>query len=144
MRYDRQQVEAVLAESVEEAREPTLLITDLVRMQGWKHEVILGWIKAGLLNTVEEQRGRQVVTVIPVSSLLNFLSRYLVLADAAQRIGSKSNWMLRGLMPAGVTAVGAAALPGGGQRGVLLEIDAVLRAAQWNKRSAGLATAGAA
>ncbi len=144
LRYDRHQVEAVLADAVEEAREPTLLITDLVRMQGWKHEVILGWIKAGLLNTVEEQRGRQAVTVIPVSSLLNFLSRYLVLADAAQRVGSKSNWLLRGLMPAGVAAVGAAALPGGGQRGVLLEIDAVLRAAQWNKRSAELDTVGAA
>jgi hypothetical protein len=142
LRYDRNQVEAVLVDSVEEAREPTLLITDLVRMQGWKHEVILGWIKAGLLTSVEEQRGRQVVTVIPVSSLLAFLSRYLVLADAAQRVGSKSNWILRGLMPAGVSAVGAAALPGGGQRGVLLEIDAVLRAAQWNKRTVGLATAG--
>ncbi|MBI6951874.1 TniQ family protein [Pseudomonas sp. CCOS 191] len=144
LRYDRHQIEAVLVDSVEEAREPTLLITDLVRMQGWKHEVILGWINAGLLNTAVEQRGRQVVTVIPVSSLLNFLSRYLVLADAAQRVGSKSNWMLRGLMPAGVSAVGAAALPGGGQRGVLLEIDAVLRAAQWNKRTAERAFTGAA
>ena len=106
--------------------------------------MILGWISAGLLNTAVEQRGRQVMTVIPVSSLLNFLSRYLVLADAAQRVGSKSNWMLRGLMPAGVSGVGAAALPGGGQRGVLLEIDAVLRAAQWNKRTAERAFTGAA
>ncbi|HBP6016954.1 TPA: hypothetical protein L6A14_03500 [Pseudomonas aeruginosa] len=144
LRYDRHQVEAVLVDAVEEAREPTLLITDLVRMQGWKHEVILGWIKAGLLTTVEEQRGRQMVTAIPVSSLLAFLSRYLVLADAAQRVGSKSNWILRGLMPAGVSGVGAAALPGGGQRGVLLEIDAVVRAAQWNKRTAELASTGAA
>lgn len=144
LRYDRHQIEAVLVDSVEEAREPTLLITDLVRMQGWKHEVILGWISAGLLNTAVEQRGRQIMTVIPVSSLLNFLSRYLVLADAAQRVGSKSNWMLRGLMPAGISGVGAAALPGGGQRGVLLEIDAVLRAAQWNKRTAERAFTGAA
>lgn len=136
LRYDRHQVEAVLADSVEASREPTLLITDLVRMQGWKHEVILGWIKAGLLTTVEEQRGRQMVTVIPVSSLLAFLSRYLVLADAARRMSSKSNWILRGLMPAGVHAVGAAALQGGGQRGVLIEIDAVVHAAQWNKRVA--------
>lgn len=136
LRYDRHQVEAVLADSVEVSREPTLLITDLVRMQGWKHEVILGWIKAGLLTAVEEQRGRQKVTVIPVSSLLAFLSRYLVLADAARRMSSKSNWILRGLMPAGVHAVGAAALQGGGQRGVLIEIDAVVHAAQWNKRVA--------
>ena len=133
LRYDRHDVDAVLAECVEETREPTLLITDLVRMQGWKHESILGWIKTGLLNTTQEQRGHQVVTVIPVASLLDFLSRYLVLADAAKRDDSKSNWILRGLIPAGIGAVGAAILPGGGQRGVLLEIDAVLRAAQWNK-----------
>lgn len=133
LRYDRHDVDAVLAECVEETREPTLLITDLVRMQGWKHESILGWIKTGLLNTTQEQRGHQVVTVIPVASLLDFLSRYLVLADAAKRVDSKSNWILRGLIPAGIGAVGAAILPGGGQRGVLLEIDAVLRAAQWNK-----------
>lgn len=37
-------------------------------------------------------------------------------------------------MPAGVAAVGGASLPGGGQRGVLLEIDALLHAAQRNKR----------
>lgn len=133
LRYDLRDIRATL---VEELHEPVLLISDLVRMQGWKHEAILAWVKAGLLSTVQEQRGRQLVTVIPVSALLAFMSRYLVLADAAERVGSKSNWILRGLMPAGVSAVGAATLPGGGQRGVLLEIDAVLQAAQWNKRPA--------
>lgn len=134
LRFDRQEVEALLAEDVEDAHEPTLLITDVVRMQGWKHESILAWIKAGHLRTVQEQRGQQHVTAIPVSALLDFLSRFLVLADAAERVGSKSNWILRGLMPAGVAAVGGASLPGGGQRGVLLEIDALLHAAQRNKR----------
>ncbi|MCS8547491.1 TniQ family protein [Pseudomonas aeruginosa] len=134
LRFDRREVEALLAAAVEDAHEPTLLITDVVRMQGWKHESILAWIKAGHLRVVHEQRGQQQVTAIPVSALLDFLSRYLVLADAAERVGSKSNWILRGLMPAGVAAVGGASLPGGGQRGVLLEIDALLHAAQWNKR----------
>lgn len=134
LRFDRREVEALLAADVEDAHEPTLLITDVVRMQGWKHESILAWIKAGHLRVVHEQRGQQQVTAIPVSALLDFLSRYLVLADAAERVGSKSNWILRGLMPAGVAAVGGASLPGGGQRGVLLEIDALLHAAQWNKR----------
>lgn len=131
LRYDLRDIQATL---IEESHEPSLLITDLVRMQSWKHETILSWIKSGLLATVREQRGQQQVTVIPVSALLNFMSRYLVLADAAKRANSKSNWILRGLMPAGVSAVGAAILPGGGQRGVLLDIDAVLAAAQWNKR----------
>lgn len=135
LRYARHDVEAVLVEWLEDEheREPTLLITDLVRMRGWKHENILSWIKDGRLKTVQEQRGNQIVTVIPVSFLLDFLSSYLVLADAAKRVRSKSIWILRGLMPAGIGAVGAAVLHGGGQRGVLLDIDAVLSAAQWNK-----------
>jgi hypothetical protein len=131
LRFDLSEIKSALNQS---QTEPTMTITDLARMQNWKHESIKAWITTGLLEARVEQIGTRKQTVIPLSSLLRFMSRHVVLADAAARTGSQSNWILRGLMPAGVKPVSAPKTSAGALRGVLLSVDDLIRAAQLNKR----------
>ena len=131
LRFDLSEIKSALNQS---QTEPTMTITDLARMQNWKHESIKAWITTGLLEARVEQIGTRKQTVIPLSSLLRFMSRHVVLADAAARTGSQSNWILQGLMPAGVKPVSAPKTSAGALRGVLLSVDDLIRAAQLNKR----------
>ncbi|WP_122516922.1 TniQ family protein [Pseudomonas viridiflava] len=123
--------EEIRDEVKEDQHEPLLTITELAKMRGWKHENIVRWIRQGLLKTVTVAHGDQLQIRIPLSSLLDFMAEYAVLADLANRTGTKSLWLLRALMPANVKAVAGDA--SGVQRGLLLSIDQLLAAAQWNK-----------
>ncbi|WP_342244722.1 TniQ family protein [Pseudomonas sp. OTU5201] len=127
LRFDWREIQARL---INEWREPSLLITELVRLSGWKHECIKAWIAGGFLHTSQETRGRRQETVIPLSSLIQFMSRYAVLADLARRAGSKSNWILQSLKPAGIREALAPQTGTGARRGVLLSVDDLLSGAQ--------------
>jgi len=120
-------------EVVEEQPEVKLLVSEVVNLRGWKQECIMTWIKQGLLKATVETRDNHSVTLVSLSALLDFMSTYAVLAELAHRANSKSPWILRGLMPAGVKPVSTKASYGV-QRGLLLSIDELLAAAQWNKR----------
>jgi len=125
-------------EVVDEQPEVKLLVSDLANLRGWKQECIMTWIKQGLLKATVETRGNHSATLISLSALLDFMSNYAVVADLAARANSKSPWILRGLMPSGVKPV-STKLSYGVQRGLLLRIDELLTAAQWNKRGMGMA-----
>jgi len=103
-------------------------------MLGWNHESIKSWIDAGFLQARTEQVQGQSRTVIPLTALLDFVSEFAVLADLARRTETKSVWLLRGLMPAGVSPVLAPVTSQGAKRGLLLRIDDLLAASQLNKR----------
>ncbi|MCY1443310.1 hypothetical protein D9M71_597160 [compost metagenome] len=69
-----------------------------------------------------------------MSALLKFMSEYVVLADIARRMESKSVWILRGLMPSGVKPALSPQSFQGTTRGVLLSISDLVKAAQPSKR----------
>ncbi|TDV58890.1 TniQ family protein [Pseudomonas sp. LP_7_YM] len=117
----------------EEPSEPMLTITELVKLRKWKHENVVSWIRQGLLRTATVAQGEHLQTRIPLSALLDFMAEYAVLAELAGRTGTKSLWLLRALMPANVKAVRGQA-SSGTQRGLLLSIDQLVAAAQWNKK----------
>jgi hypothetical protein len=108
---------------------PDLSITDLTKITRWKHETIKAWIDRGLLPArIEFDEGKHRV-FISVANLVTFLSRYVVAADAAERLGSKSIWLTKSLKTKGVLAQGAHATREGSQRGVLLSADALINVA---------------
>ena len=108
---------------------PELSITDLTKVTRWKHETIKAWIDRGLLPArIEFDEGKHRV-FISVANLVTFLSRYVVAADAAERLGSKSIWLTKSLKTKGVLAQGAHATREGSQRGVLLSADALINVA---------------
>lgn len=127
LRFNRRDIHERLGEV---QRDPVLLITDLVHISGWKHESIRAWIEGGFLKAVQERRGKHMVTVIPVSSLISFMSQYAVLADLARRNNSKTNWILQSLRPAKIQAALTPVTGSGVTRGVLLSVDELLRGAQ--------------
>ncbi|VVN20167.1 hypothetical protein PS645_04259 [Pseudomonas fluorescens] len=108
---------------------PELTITDLTKITRWKHETIKAWIDRGLLPArTELDEGKRRV-LISVANLVTFLSRYVVAADAAERLGSKSIWLTKPLKSRGVLAQGAHATREGSQRGVLFSADALINVA---------------
>lgn len=108
---------------------PDLSITDLTKITRWKHETIKAWIDRGLLPArIEFDEGKRRV-FISVANLVTFLSRYVVAADAAERLGSKSIWLTKPLKTKGVLAQGAHATREGSLRGVLLSADALINVA---------------
>jgi hypothetical protein len=108
---------------------PELTITDLTKITRWKHETIKAWIDRGLLPArTELDEGKRRV-FISVANLVTFLSRYVVVADAAERLGSKSIWLTKPLKTKGVLAQGAHATREGSQRGLLLSADALINVA---------------
>lgn len=131
LRFDFSDIKACIDE---EDPEYVLSISELSRMRGWKHESIKSWIDAGFLQARTEQVQGQSRTVIPLTALLDFVSEFAVLADLARRTETKSVWLLRGLMPAGVSPVLAPVTSQGAKRGLLLRIDDLLAASQLNKR----------
>lgn len=103
-------------------------ITDLTKATRWKHETIKGWIDAGSLRCRVEPGGKHQV-FIALADLITFLSTYVVAADAAERLGSKSVWLMRPLKRAGVLVAGAHGTSAGTQRGVLFSIDGLVNIA---------------
>lgn len=118
----------------EQQLEPVLSITQLARIRGWKHESIKEWIESGFLRARKEPINGKSHWVIPLSGLLEFTSEFAVLADLARRNDTKSNWMLRALVPGGVKPALTPRTGQGTRRGVLLRIDDLVRAAQPSKR----------
>lgn len=106
-----------------------MTITDLTKLTRWKHEAIKSWIDDGLLpHRVDVQRDRRRI-LISVAQLVTFLSRHIVLADAAQQLGSKSVWLSQSFSRLGVVANGGCISRQGVQRGMLLATDALINAA---------------
>ncbi len=131
LRFDLTEIKACLEEK---QPEHVLSITELSRLQGWKHESIKSWIDAGFLQARIEQIQGQSRVLIPLAALLGFMSEFAVLADLARRTDTKSIWLLRGLMPAGISPVLAPVGSKGVKRGLLLRIDDLVAASQLNKR----------
>ncbi|MNC20093.1 hypothetical protein D3C75_680360 [compost metagenome] len=108
---------------------PELTVTDLTKITRWKHETIKAWVDRGLLPArTELDEGKRRV-FISVANLVAFLSRYVVAADAAERLGSRSIWLTKPLKIKGVLAQGAHATSEGSQRGLLLSADALINVA---------------
>jgi hypothetical protein len=108
---------------------PDLTITDLTKITRWKHETIKTWIDRGLLPARTELDEGKHRVFISVANLVAFLSRYVVAADAAERLGSRSIWLTKPLKIKGVLAQGAHATREGSQRGLLLSADALINVA---------------
>ncbi|WP_179061443.1 TniQ family protein [Pseudomonas taiwanensis] len=118
-----------------------LTITDLTKLTRWKHETIKAWIEQGLLPARSESKpgGRRVY--ISVANLISFLSQHVVVADAAERLGSRSVWLTKPLQTRQVLAKTALINSDGNQRGLLVSIDALInvvssREPQWRRGGA--------
>jgi hypothetical protein len=114
-----------------------LTVTELTQLTRWKHETIKSWIEQGLLPARCESGGKRRV-FIALADLITFLSTYVVAGDAAERLGSKTLWLMKPLETAGVVARGAHETSSGNQRGVLFSVDALVnvastRASTWTR-----------
>lgn len=129
--------EAVMAAVKIAPRSIELTVTELSKVAGWKHETIKSWIEQGFLPSRREPDGKR-RTFVALADLLRFLSNYVVAGDAAERLGSKTLWLMKPLQTAGVFARGAHETASGNQRGVLFSIDALInvasqRASTWTR-----------
>ncbi|MDP9687218.1 UNVERIFIED_ORG: hypothetical protein J2W82_000873 [Pseudomonas mohnii] len=132
LRFDLAELKACFEE-----QQPELLlsITQLARLQGWKHESIKEWIETGLLAARQESVNGKPHWVIPLADLLKFMSEFAVLADLARRTNTRSIWLLNRLKPVGVQPALAPRTGQGTRRGMLLRIDDLVSAAQSSKRA---------
>lgn len=122
-RFDRKDLDAI-AKPAERKGEFT--ITDLTRLLPWKHETIKSWIENGHLSCRYELVGKRKQVVISLIDLIAFLSTYVVVADAAQRVGSKSVWLMQPLKSKGVLLPRQHVNESGAQRGLLFSVDALI------------------
>jgi len=111
-------------------------ITDLTKITPWKHQTIKGWIDAGYLRARVEP-GKKYRTFISLADLIAFLSTYVVAADAADRLGSKSAWLKGTMKRVGALVTGPS---GEVESGLLLSVDALVnivsnRAPTWSRPS---------
>lgn len=111
-------------------------ITDLTKITPWKHQTIKGWIDAGYLRARVEP-GKKYRTFIGLADLIAFLSTYVVAADAADRLGSKSAWLKGTMKRVGALVTGPS---GEVESGLLLSVDALVnivsnRAPTWSRPS---------
>lgn len=106
-----------------------LTITDLTKMTRWKHENIKAWVEQGHLRARVESSGRSPRMFISVVDLVNFLSTHVVVADAAERLGSKSVHLTNSLASKGAMVRGGHVTSQGTQRGALISTDAVINVA---------------
>ncbi|NWC08817.1 TniQ family protein [Pseudomonas agarici] len=114
-----------------------LTITELTKLTRWKHETIKSWIEQGFLPARRESCDKHRVFVA-LADLITFLSTYVVAGDTAERLGSKTLWLMKPLQTAGVFARGAHETSSGYQRGVLFSVDALvnvasMRASTWTR-----------
>ncbi len=111
-------------------------ITDLTKITPWKHQTIKGWIDAGYLRARIEP-GKKYRTFIGLADLITFLSTYVVVADAADRLGSQSVWLKGTMKKVGALVTGPS---GEVESGLLLSVDALVnivsnRAPTWSRPS---------
>lgn len=132
LRFDLAELKACFEE---EQPELLLSITQLARLQGWKHESIKEWIETGLLAARQESVNGKPHWMIPLADLLKFMSEFAVLADLARRTNTRSIWLLNRLKPVGVQPALAPRTGQGTRRGMLLRIDDLVSAAQSSKRA---------
>lgn len=125
-----------------------LTITDLTKMTRWKHENIKAWVEQGHLGARVESLGRSRRVFISVVDLLMFLSTHIVVAEVAERLGSKSVHLTNSLASKGAMVRGGHVTSEGTQRGALISTDALIklalgRAAGESPRKASDASMGA-
>ena len=106
-----------------------LTLTDLTKITRWKHENIKAWVEQGHLRARVESSGRSRRVFISVVDLVNFLSTHVVVAEAAQRLGSKSVHLTNSLASKGAMARGGHVTSEGTQRGALISTDALINLA---------------
>lgn len=129
--------EVIMAAVKTAPRSIELTVIELTKITGWKHETIKSWIEQGFLPSRREP-GSKRRTFVALADLLSFLSNYVVAGDAADRLGSKTLWLMKPLQTAGVFARGAHETASGNQRGVLFSVDALInvasqRASTWTR-----------
>ncbi|MCP1621516.1 TniQ family protein [Pseudomonas nitroreducens] len=127
LRFDQHDILAIVAPA--EAPRFELSITDLTKFTRWKHATIRGWIEAGWLPCRRETlRGRERIWISP-AHLVEFLSRYVVVADAADQLKTKSVWLQESLYSRGLVAQAGHLNTEGVRRGLLLSTAALLNVA---------------
>ncbi len=106
---------------------PSMSITDLTKMTGWKHESISHWISKGLLEATTIMLRGQPCRVISPAQLLRFTQTYIPVANLAKQLGC---------LPSGVSlrmpdleVIGAQQLSVGAQRGGLVRISDIAKRA---------------
>lgn len=113
-----------------QADEPMLRVSDLVRYCGWKRDDIKEWIRGEFLQVHRERQGQRTIERIPLSSLIAFMTRYVVLSDVSGTLKTTTNDLLRTLKPAGIKPAVSdrtGLRPG---RGLLVEKLELIRGAQ--------------
>ena len=110
-----------------------LRVSDLVAFAGWKRDDIKEWIRGGFLRVHREQHGQQIVERIPLSALIEFLTRYIVLSDVSDALSTTTNYLLTTFKPAKIQPAVSAITGQPPARGLLVEKLAVVRGAQLRK-----------
>lgn len=112
------------------ADEPMLRVSDLVRYGGWKRDDIKEWIKGGFLPVHRERQGQRTIERIPLSALIAFMTRYVVLSDVSGALRTTTNDLLRTLRPAGIKPAVSDVTGQRPGRGLLVEKLELIRGAQ--------------
>ncbi len=130
LRFDIREIRDHLTKQV---TEPMLRVSDLVAFAGWKRDDIKEWIRGGFLRVHREQHGQQIVERIPLSALIEFLTRYIVLSDVSDALSTTTNYLLTTFKPAKIQPAVSAITGQPPARGLLVEKLAVVRGAQLRK-----------
>lgn len=127
LRFDQREVLAIVEPN--EAPRFELSITDLTKFTRWKHSTIKGWIAAGWLPCRREMLcGKERIWISP-AHLVEFLSRYVVVADVADQLKTKSIWLQESLHSRGLVAQAGHLNTEGVRRGLLINTAALLNVA---------------
>ncbi|MEW6204492.1 MAG: TniQ family protein [Pseudomonadota bacterium] len=102
--------------------EPLLKIVDVANILKIKDEVIRGWVKQGIIRSLESEIRGQKVNLIPVSALAEFQQTYIVLSTLADQLGTSSRMLLRTIESQGLKTVGSFEVGEGVSRGYLIEV----------------------
>lgn len=102
--------------------EPLLKIVDVANILRIKDEVIRGWVKQGIIRSVESKIRGQKINFIPVSALAEFQQTYIVLSTLADKLGTSSRMILRAIESQGLKTVGSFEVGEGVSRGYLIEV----------------------
>jgi len=102
--------------------EPLLKIVDVANILKIKDEVIRGWVKQGIIRSVESKIRGQKVNLIPVSALAEFQQTYIVLSTLADKLGTSSRMILKAIESQGLRTVGSFEVSEGVSRGYLIEV----------------------
>ena len=107
--------------------EAGLAVNQLSKLTGWKWESISHWIELGLLESQSIVLRGQPCKVVSPEQLLKFARTYIPLADLAKGLDSRSSFLIEKL--SGLEVLGGKPLPNGTQRGALVRIADIARAA---------------